>query len=118
MKFFGKGRRSPETRTEKKVRFLCEQDGTPERKLKELLAPELISSGVERAYLARVEYGRSTEYEVALCLRAREDPSLVARIAEQFATLFGRHAHMDILFLDDSQEAEVTAVCTPFFRAV
>jgi transposase len=57
MGFFGKRQRPPEVRKEQKIRFVCEQDGMPERELKALLTPELVSSNVARAYLARVEYG-------------------------------------------------------------
>src|SRR5262245_35459932 len=117
MKFFRRRPRPPETRTEGKIRFLCEQDGEPERALKERLVPELVSSGVQRAYLARVEYEPPTGYEVALCLRAPEDRALVARLVEPFGELFGRDVHLDILFLSDAQESELARVCAPFFRA-
>ena len=118
MGLFGKRQREPEVRTEKKIRFVCEQDGVPERALKALLAPELLSRNVERAYLARVEYQDPSAYEVALCVRGAEDRALVQAIADHFAKVFGRAVHLDTLFLSESQEQELARVCSPFYRAV
>jgi len=110
--------RPPEIRTEKKIRFVCEQDGVPERELKALLAPELLSRNVERAYLARIEYQDPRAHEVALCVRGVDDPVLVQTVAGHFAKLFGRAVHLDILFISESQEQELARVCKPFYRAV
>ena len=105
-------------RTETKVRFVCEQDGVPERQLRALLTPELLSRNVERAYLAMVEYLDPNAHEVALCVRGADDRSLVQAVAGHFANIFGRQAHLDILFLSESQEQDVARVCSPFYRAV
>jgi hypothetical protein len=118
MGFFSKRQRPPEVRTQRTIRFLCEQDGPPERDLKALLAPELASSDVKRAYLARVEYDDPNANEVALCVRGTEDPSLVRTVASHFAKVFGRETHLDILFLTESQEEELPRVCGPFYGAV
>jgi hypothetical protein len=118
MGFFSKRQRPPEVRTQRKIRFLCEQDGDPERELKALLAPKLAPSDVKRAYLARVEYDDPSAYEVALCVRGVEDPSLVRTVASQFAAVFGADKHLDIIFLTDAQEEELARVCGSFYRAV
>ena len=118
MGLFDKPQRPPETRTETKVRFVCEQDGVPERELKALLAPELLSRNVQRAYLARIEYQDPRADEVALCVRGVEDRGLVQAVADHFAKLFGRAVHLDILFLSESQEQDLARVCSPVYRAV
>jgi len=115
---FDKRQRPPEIRTPTKIRFVGEQDGVPERELKALLAPELLSRNVERAYLARIEYQDPRAHEVALCVRGVEDPGLVQTVAGHFAKLFGRAVHLDILFISESQEQELARVCKPFYSAV
>ena len=110
--------RDLEVRRERRVRFLHEQDGEPERSLKSELHGLLrLRSGVARAYLARVEYSDTPAYEVALCIAGPEDPALVRDVASSFAKQFGRDAHLDILFLKVNEEAEVSRVCRPFYEA-
>jgi len=118
MGLFGKRQRPPEVRTERKIRFVGEQDGPPERDLKELLVPELVSSAVKRAYLVRVAYDDPSSQEVALCVRGTESAALVRTVAAHFATVFGRETHLDILFLTEPQERELSRVCRPFYGAV
>lgn len=108
----------PEARHEAKLRFLCEQDGEPERILKMALHSLLTRrSNVERAYLARVEYGKPSEDEVVLCLAGPVDQTLVSDVAAVFAKQLSRDLHLDILFLDATNEAEVSKVCRPFYGA-
>jgi len=101
------------------IQFVGEQDGPPERELKSHLAKLLTSERtVHRAYLARVQYDDATNWDVALCL-ASTDPDvqgLNGRIGRLFAGIFRRDAHLDILFLSKTQEAEISKVCTPFYR--
>ena|SRR5579859_2320614 len=118
MGLFGKRQRPPEVRTEMKIRFVCEQDGVAEQQLKALLAPELLSRNIARAYLARIEYQDPSRHEVALCIRGTEDPALVQAVATHFAELFARPVHLDVLFVSEAQEQELMSVCRPFFRAV
>jgi hypothetical protein len=103
-----------------KVTFLCEQDGKIERELKSRLITFLSNTpGAIRAYLARVDYGDPQAYNVALCLRCLhgQDKTLLADIGQIFASLFGRDVHLDILFLHDTNENELSTVCKPFYSA-
>jgi hypothetical protein len=115
--FWRKPKRKTAVHTQRTVGFVGEQDGEPERLLKDALVTEFRNaSGLKRAYLARVEYADGVH--VALCLAAPEDPALVERIGTRFAGIFGRHEHLDILFLGPGQEAELQRVCAPFHVAV
>jgi hypothetical protein len=115
--FWRKPKRKTEVHTKRTVSFVGEQDGEPERVLKSSLVNDFRNvAELERAYLARVEYADGMH--VALCLAAREDPQLVERIGVRFSEIFGRHEHLDILFLGPGQEAELQRVCAPFHVAV
>lgn len=99
------------------LEFLCEQNGPPENLLKSRLADCLRKyRGVARAYLAQVR--AEGKPGVILCIRNVNgaDSALVKDIGEIFAGIFGAHEHLDILFLDDAQEASLGSVCQPFFR--
>ena len=101
------------------VRFICEQDGASEQELKRKLTDFFQNrETVTKAYLAAVEYGTST-ITVALCLRvlANPDTSLVESIGDLFASIFSPNEHLDILFLDDAQERQLTRVCRAFYEA-
>ena len=100
------------------LHFLGEQDGVPERELKGCLTDLLRrDQRVQRAYLARVGYGEQSPAAVALCLRSQSGPDrgLAEIVAETFASMFGAHEHLDIIFVDEEQEAKVSKVCSPFF---
>ena len=105
------------SRDAKEVQFIAEQDGPPEQDFKERVVPLLRScKSVKRAYLARVAYGRSAPV-VALCLRAApqaDRPRLLTQIAAVFAPLFSRDQHLDIIFLGETQEQDLSRVCHPF----
>ena len=118
--FKRKTRRQPESRTETNVKFVAEQDGASEQRLKSSLR-NLFSSvpNVRTAYLARVDYGDPAAYEVALCVRTETpDESLIKTIGDVFADHFGSHQHLDILFLGDSQERDLIQVCQPFYSVI
>ena len=116
------------------VQFVGEQDGPPERELKERLANSLRPMGVQKAYLAVVSYaerkgpqnaagdGAGPELNVALCLSladaAVEKNEIVARASHDFAAMFGPSQHMDIIFLTDQQEVALGTVCRPFYMAM
>jgi len=100
------------------VRFVGEQDGPPERELKSRLKHYFQPlKAVERAYLAHVAYADCNELAVALCLRTRRTARdvIVRGIASLFADIFGRDQHLDIIFLDRQQEAELEPICAQFF---
>lgn len=99
------------------IRFIGEQDGKPERALKsELQAVLTNASSVQKAYLARVLYGDSKHTNVALCLYDSAPSSKTAdSCADAFQKMFRRTEALDIVFLDSSQEAELSKVCRPFF---
>ena len=100
------------------IKFLGQQDGVPERKLKTHLA-ELFSSldYVIRAYLVRVDYSDSNEINVALCIRTKADSShnLSEAINEIFANMFRTNEHLDVLYLTKEREIALSKVCPPFF---
>jgi len=114
-----KSQRPPEQVEVTKLQFVGEQDGVPERELKAKLS-ELFRRccSVRRAYLAQVSYGEGIT-EVALCLRADFDSrgDTVERVAGIFSDIFGSHEHLDILFLNQEQEAALSDCCRTFFSA-
>lgn len=94
-----------------------EQDGPPERELKghliELFQRE---KGIRTAYLAQVAYAHDQENAVALCLRAdHPNDEVISKIGQIFSSMFGAHEHLDILFLNDGQEAQLTKCCRAFW---
>ncbi len=113
-----KSREEPEGVLHSQIRFLYEQNGGPERDLKAILV-QLFNGkrDVERAYLARIEYSEGMSYTVALCLRtvAGENRTLVQEIGTVFRSLFGQNQHLDVIFLSESLEKQVTAVCEAFY---
>lgn len=110
--------RSPETVHAQEIRFIGEQDGIPERTLKENLRNLFASDErVWKAYLARIDFGPGTPIGVTLCLRTVMGPDieLVARVGKLFAPLFRGREALDILFVDGEQENDLTSVCKPFY---
>jgi hypothetical protein len=99
-------------------RFVGEQDGPPERELKERLVEFFRrDQSVQIAYLARVVYGDQIAVGVALCLRTQFGPDrgLAEKIGRIFASMFGSHEHLDMVFLTSEQEAALAKTCRPFF---
>lgn len=99
------------------VKFLGEQDGAPERELKQKLAQLFRqSSGIHRAYLARVRY-EGVQEAVALCIYA--DVEKFKEVTESaghiFSELFGPQEYLDIVYLDTKDDAEVSKSCAAFF---
>ncbi len=126
-------RRPTEQFSPHQVRFVAEQDGAPERELKERLARSLRPLGVRNAYLAVVAYedrkppqstagSRENSTSVALCLTlqdgASEKHDIVEAAGAEFASMFGSRHHLDIVFLTDQQEAAAKKVCRPFYMAI
>jgi hypothetical protein len=114
------GQREPRTEELRvpSVQFLAEQDGKPERELKDRLTEVFQDcEQVLRAYLARVTYGSSAEVNVSLCLRitGNPDPSMLRRVASIFHATFNVREHLDTIVLDEEKELGLSAVCPPFF---
>lgn len=101
-----------------KIRFICEQDGIPERELKTQLRRLFMGDKrIVRAYLVRIAFGSSDEYLVALCLRvcSGNKSKRVKKISTVFAKMFGTRQHLEIMFLNDETERDVAGVSSPFY---
>lgn len=99
--------------------FAGEQDGSPERDLKTSLVQLFVNEPcIYRAYLARIAYEHPSSNGVALCLRAQpgKESDIVNRVGSIFASSFAVREHLDIMFITDAQECELTKFCRPFFR--
>lgn len=109
--------RRPEKRREARVEFLGEQDGPPERRLKELLAAQLRQfPGVCRAYLARVGFAPSAAVSVALCLTpaSSEAATVVDAVGAIVVANVPANVALDIIFVDEEEEDDLKRVCRPF----
>ena len=103
---------------ERTVRFVCEQDGVPEQQFKDALIVALQAlPAVQKAYLARVDFGDPSAYPVDLCLSASEDPGAVHAVSAVFGRIFQAKQHLDIVFLTPQQETELARICRPFYIA-
>jgi len=111
--------RPPETFTPPKIRFVGEQSGPVEDKLKMKFCEVLTQSQtVQSAYLARLSYGESPEYSVGLCIRSTVgiDQTLQKRLGQVFTETFRSDEHLDILFIRDEQDQELRKVCKAFYE--
>lgn len=100
------------------IRFICEQDGQPEQRLKRELSDLFVrDKKVSIAYLVRIGFDVSDEYLVALCLRVDSGRKLrrVKKVAKVFSKIFGADQHLEIMFLDESTETRLQQVCSPFY---
>jgi len=106
-----------ERRRERRIEFLGEQDGVPERELKALLVTELRRfPSVQGAYLARIGFAPDAAPSVALCLvpSSRDDREIVQAVNRVFASLFSSGQHLDVVFIDEQEEADLRRVCPSF----
>lgn len=99
------------------VRFIGEQDGRPERVLKDRLSYVLKQLEEPlRAYLCRVQYEGETQVSVAMCIATE---SVLKKEVEEaaigaFQKIFNERMHLDTLFLTGAQEKEIEVICPPF----
>ncbi len=117
-KTFGKSTNA-ETRKERNIRFLGEQDGQIEKEIKARWQPILATfPDVLCAYLAIASFGQSQNYQVVLCIRSKmgDDPRLVDALLQPFRELFNAATPLDIMFLNVAQEADVKKVCRAFYE--
>lgn len=99
------------------VEFVGDQDGVPERELKQRLCEMFAERrNVYGAYLARVRY-EGVGDAVALCLRtdAASFEEVAGSAAKIFSEMFGCLEHLDILLLEPQHDAQVLKSCTAFF---
>jgi hypothetical protein len=70
---------------------------------------------VYAAYLARIDSGGQTS--VALCLKTPfvPDRGLAEKIGSTFQTIFEVNVHLDIMFPNAAEEAELSSVCRSLF---
>jgi hypothetical protein len=101
------------------IRFLREQDGPPERKLKQLVLPVLREDRqVQRVYLASVQLAEADSPSVMMAVVREQGGArdLNDRIAAVFHELFSTKNSLDVAFITASQEADLARVCDPFYR--
>ena len=119
MIWFKNKQRPPEELTVPKITFIGEQDGVPEQELKSALTILFSNHAtVMSAFLARVDCGSSSEFNVALCIRSEipEDVDLKEEAGRIFSAQFGTHEHLDVIFLRMEQEKDLGHVCKPFYE--
>ena len=107
----------PELKRMPGITFLGEQDGPAERDFKAAVR-HVLTGRVRAAYLARVVYPGETDESVSICLRsAGPQESTADQIGEVFAEMFTGSQHLDVVFLDEEAERELSKVCQPFFES-
>jgi len=111
-------RRKSQSITVSSITFIGEQDGPPERTLKDawrIAFPNFHS--LCDAYLAQVRYSGSDEVHVCLCLKVTSGPDIALRdtATKIFQRDFRKDVHLDIVFLSDEQHEKVALVCHPFY---
>jgi len=116
--FFSRNGQPTRVLRPERIRFVAEQDGIPERKLKAALTEVFDRfQSIDKAYLARVSYDESTETSVTLCLSSSQNVTLplVEALTRSFASLFNKDQHLDMLIVRAPQLAQLEAVCRPFY---
>jgi len=110
--------RGPDELPVSDLKFLGEQDGEPERRLKGQLADLLARHpDIERAYLVRAMNGGAASVMLCIATRADEpDATLLHEIGGIFAAIFNTKEHLDILFPGAAQEVQLAKVCAPFYN--
>jgi SseB protein C-terminal domain len=119
MSLFKPPARRPQEILVRQIRFLGEQDGPPERLLKDKLKEIFVCDRkVTNAYLARVDFGDRQPVSVVLALRMQpsHDRVIAEKVASVFASIFSAAVHLDIMYLTEREEAELSRVCNPFFH--
>jgi hypothetical protein len=110
--------KQPERFQAPRIRFTSEQDGQPERELKNRLAQMFRSKKtVSKAYLARVSFDGFAPDSVAVCICAFHgfETDIIEGTQQIFSSMFAKSEHLDIVFLNDAQEKELASCCQPFY---
>ena len=100
------------------VTFLGEQDGAPERRLKEAISVLLdLNATVARAYLTRVIYsGFVSGVMLGLLTNDKKvSEQLALQMDRAFGALLNTKAHLDVVFLDEEGDAKIRKICAPFY---
>jgi len=96
--------------------ILGDQDGQPEKELKNALVPLLArASGIRKAALARIVSG--SRPDVALILSGPDNPTLASESGTVFKERFATGEYLTIAFVPSSQEREVLSKCTAFYAS-
>jgi len=102
-----------------RVVFVGEQDGFSERELIKRLIEYFKESQNHAlsAFLVRVSYDKLSTQHVALAIRSEicDKTAIVSNASRIFSGLFGKHEHLDILFVSSEQEKDLRKVCKSFF---
>jgi hypothetical protein len=110
---------SGETRKERNIHFLGEQDGPIEQQIKARWQSILATfPDVLRAYLAIASFGQSQNYQVVLCIMSKtgDNPLLVDALVQPFREMFNTATPIDIMFLHAANEVDVKKVCRAFYE--
>jgi SseB protein C-terminal domain len=110
--------RPPQQIVVRSIDFVGEQDGPPERELKEKLTVLFGQLQLVRtAYLALVRYDNAGPLHVALCIRGQpgQHRMFAQRVNQVFSAMFGSHEHLDTIWLTPDQEISLRQVCRAFY---
>ncbi|MCY3001932.1 MAG: enhanced serine sensitivity protein SseB C-terminal domain-containing protein [Planctomycetota bacterium] len=100
------------------LEFHAAPSGDGERRLTAALARLLAEvPAIQRAYLAHVRYGPDQPLDMALCLVGTESDAAYESIQKLFHALFEQGQHLDIVFIDATEEPRLRSVASPFFGA-
>lgn len=107
---------------DKEILFIAEQDGEVEREFKNSIVSMLLRlKKVTRVYLTQVRYDAVVKaFNVAICYKLDRndfDEAILKETTNIFKRKFGSHEHVDIIFLNSSQELKLREVCCPFFTS-
>ncbi len=101
-----------------RIQFIAEQDGPPERVLKDALSKVFEAHpSVEKAWLVLAGYDNASEIHVALCLfsASPDEVALIGAVRQTFARSFAKGTHLDILFVSTSDLKQLESICAPFY---
>lgn len=97
--------------------FIGEQTGAVETEAKQFITGILEQySSVKAAYLCQLTYKKDSTIHIALCLRSDvEEKMIIQQVSEIFPQMFNSEQHLDIIFIGDSQQGQLSKVCKPFY---
>lgn len=101
----------------KNLKFLCEQKGTVETELKNILKTYFQTApSVKNAFLIRGEHSK-TEPCVLLCLDMdlKFKENILTNVAKIFSNIFVRDQFLDILIINKNQKHEIQKIAKPFY---